>query len=150
MKNLNIVRLLLGGLASAAVIYLAEYIVNGVILAHGWMLWGAVVNRSFVTPPEGVSMALWAAQALIAGIAGTFVYAAILDWVGIRMRAAYISALVVWSVGWLGMSLDKLALGVEPAKMIHYNMLAALLACLVGQYLASLIYRDKDMPQDDA
>lgn len=143
MQNLNIIRLLLAGLASAVVIYLAEFIVNGLILGHAWLMWSAVASRVFVMPAEGLSYALWAAQALVAGITGAFVYAAIRDWVGIRMRAAYISALVVWAVGWLAMSFDKLAMGVEPAKMIHYNMLAALLACLAGSFLISVIYKHK-------
>ncbi|HVZ30359.1 MAG TPA: hypothetical protein VG839_08190 [Asticcacaulis sp.] len=143
MKNLNIVRLLLAGLVSGIIIYGFEAVTNAVILGHDWLLWSALATRLFVMPNEGLSLALWAGQALIAGWVGTFVFAAIKDWVGMRQRAAYMSGLIVWAPGWLGLSLDNLAVGVVPAKMVYDNLLAALLGCLIGQMVASLIYRDK-------
>ena len=143
MKQLDIVRLVMAGLVSGIVIYVVESILNGVILAADWKAWSVVASQIFRMPPETNSLIFWGIQALIAGWAGTFVYAAIRAWVGVNLRAAYISGLAVWAVGWLGMSFDKLALGIEPNKMIFYNLLAALLACLLGQVAASFIYRDK-------
>lgn len=143
MKQLDIVRFVLAGLVSGIVIYVIESILNGVILAGDWKAWSVVAAQIFRMPPEANSLIFWGVQALIAGWAGTFVYAAIREWVGVNLRAAYIAGLVVWAVGWLGMSFDKLALGIEPTKMIYYNLLAALLACLLGQVAASFIYRDK-------
>jgi hypothetical protein len=142
MKNLNIVRLLLAGLVSGIIIYGFEAVTNGVILGHDWKLWSAFATRVFEMPDEGLSLALWAGQALIAGWVGTFVFAAIKDWVGVRPRAAYMSGLIVWATGWLGLSLDNLAVGVVPAKMVFDNLLAALLGCLIGQMVASFIYKD--------
>ncbi len=143
MKSLNPVRLILAGLASGVIIYLFETITNAVILGTDWKIWSAMAAVNFRMPDETASLVFWFIQALIAGVAGMFIYAGIRTWVGVNMRAAYISGLVVWAVGWLGMSLDKLALGIEPAKMIYYNLLTALLACLLGQIVASLIYKDK-------
>ena len=143
MKHLDLLRLVLAGLASGIIIYGVESVLNGVILGTDWKLWSLVASRVFTMPAETKSLIFWGIQALIAGWAGTFVYAAIRTWVGVNLRAAYVSGLVVWAVGWLGMSFDKLALGIEPTKMIYYNLLAALLACLLGQVAASFIYRDK-------
>ena len=143
MKQLDIVRLVLAGLVSGIVIYVVESILNGVILGADWKVWSVVASQVFRMPAETKSLILWGLQALLAGLIGTVVYAAIRTWVGVNLRAAYISGLIVWSVGWLGMSFDKLALGIEPTKMIYYNLLAALLACLLGQVAASFIYKDK-------
>jgi hypothetical protein len=143
MKNLNIVRLLLAGLVSGLIIYGFEAVTNTVILGHDWQMWSAFAVRVFIMPSEGLSLVLWGVQALIAGWVGTLVFAAIKDWVGMRQRAAYISGLIVWATGWLGLSFDNLAVGVVPAKMVFDNLLAALFGCLIGQMVASLIYRDK-------
>lgn len=143
MKYLNVPRFVLAGLVSGIIIYVIESILNAVILGGDWKIWSAIASRTFPMPPETNSLIFWALQALIAGWAATFVYAAIRAWVGVNLRAAYISGLVVWAVGWLGMSFDKLAMGIEPVKMIYYNLLAALLALLVGQVAASFIYKDK-------
>ena len=142
-KNLNIVRLVLAGLASGVIIYVVEGVTNGAILAHGWKLWSAVAERAFVMPDATYSLIMWGVQALIAGLVGAFVYAGIRVWTGVNLRAAYVSGLIIWAVGWLGMSMDKLALGVEPHKFIYYNLLAALLGCLIGQIAGSFIYKDK-------
>ena len=143
MKQINLMRLILGGLVSGIIIYVIEAITNAVILGKDWQMWGTVAKTVFPMPSESVSLIHWALQALIAGIAGTFIYAGIRTWVGANLRAAWISGLIIWVVGWLGMSFDKMAMGIEPAKMVHYNVLAALLACLLGQVVASLIYKDK-------
>ena len=142
MKQLNVLRMVLAGLVSGFIIYAFEGVTNGVILSHGWKLWAALANRVFVLPDANYSLIMWGIQALIAGLIGAFVYAAIRVWVGINLRAAYISAVIIWGVGWLGMSMDKLALGVEPTGFVHDNLLAALLGCLVGQIAVSFIYKD--------
>lgn len=143
MKSLNIPRLILAGMVSGVIIYFALFIANGVILSREWGLWKVFADRVFQMTPEGLSLVFWAAQAAITGVAGTFIYAAIRRWIGVNLRAAYVSALLVWSTGWLGMSFDKLAFGIEPARMIYYNLLAALLGCLTGQFAAAYIYKDK-------
>ncbi len=143
MKQINLVRLILGGLVSGIIIYVIEAITNAVILGKDWQMWGTVAKTVFPMPSESVSLIHWALQALVAGIGGTFIYAGIRTWAGANLRAAWISGLIIWAVGWLGMSFDKMAMGIEPAKMVHYNVLAALLACLLGQVAASFIYKDK-------
>ena len=143
MKQLDILRLILAGLASAAIIYIIEAITNTAVLGKDWEAWKTVVGTVVTFPSETASLIHWALQALVAGVAGTFIYAGIRTWVGTNLRAAWISGVIIWAVGWLGMSFDKMAMGVEPAKMVHYNVLAALLACLLGQIAASYIYKDK-------
>lgn len=95
MKQINLVRLILGGLVSGIIIYVIEAVTNAVILGKDWQMWGTVAKTVFPIPSESVSLIHWALQALVAGIAGTFIYA------GIR----------TWAVGWLGMSFDKMAWG---------------------------------------
>ena len=143
MKHLNIVRLILAGLVSAVIIFVFEGVANGVVLSDDWKVWAAFAGKVFIMPSVGYSMTLWAVQALAAGLSGAFIYAGIHKWVGAKMRAAYVSALLIWAPGWLGLTLDKMAMGVETLKLLDFNLLAALLGCLVGQFAASFIYRDK-------
>ncbi|MCR6660932.1 MAG: hypothetical protein NVV72_16940 [Asticcacaulis sp.] len=143
MKQINLLRLILGGLVSGIIIYVIEAVTNAVILGKDWQMWGAVAKTVFPMPSESVSLVHWALQALVAGIAGTYIYAGIRTWAGANLRAAWVSGLLIWAVGWLGMSFDKMAMGIEPARMVHYNVLAALIACLLGQVAASYVYKDK-------
>ncbi len=142
MKQLNLVRMILGGLLSGVILYVFEGVTNTLILGSQWKSWGLIANQVFATPPEGLSLTYWAIQALIAGLAGTFVYAAIRAWVGVNLRAAYISALVVWATGWLGMAMDQKAMGLEPPILVYGNLLAALLGLLAGQIAASFVYKE--------
>jgi hypothetical protein len=143
MKSLDVMRLIMGGLVSGIIIYIIESLTNAVILGKDWQVWGAVAKTVYPMPPESIPLIHWALQALISGIAGTFIYAGIRTWTGANLRSAWISGLIIWGVVWLGMSMDKIAMGIEPHKMIHYNLLAALPACLLGQVAASFIYKDK-------
>ncbi len=150
MKHLNIARLFIAGIVSGVVIYVFESVTNAVILGHDWKLWGAVADRVFVMPAPGLSLAYWGVQSLVAGVVGAFVYAGLRTWIGNSLRAGWVSGVLIWAVGWLGLSFDKLAMGIEPHKMVYYNLLAALLGCLVGQVLVSLIYKDMITSKDKA
>ncbi len=144
MKQLNSVRLVLAGLVSAVILYVFEGVTNAVILAGPWKSWGLIADRVFVMPSPGASLMFWGLQALVAGLVAAFVYAAIRAWVGVNLRAAWLSAIVVWGVGWLGMTFDKMAMGLEPPILMYGNLLAALLGLLAGQIAASFVYKDRD------
>ncbi|ESQ73858.1 hypothetical protein [Asticcacaulis sp. AC402] len=143
MQNLNGSRLVLGGVTSGVIVFALLAITNTAILGAVWEDWLAIAKPVFPMPYQNISIGLWAGQSIIAGLVGTFIYAAIKDWIGAKLRASYVSGLLVWAVGWLGLSLDKLAIGVESEKTIYYNLLAALLGCLIGQFVASHIYKDR-------
>ncbi|MGZ3305115.1 MAG: hypothetical protein ACXU8U_04570 [Asticcacaulis sp.] len=143
MKNLNPLRLIIAGLVSGLILYLFESITNGVILAGPWKSWSLITSRAFAMPSMATSLTFWGLQALVAGLAAVFVQVLIKDWAGNRLRAAYVSALIVWVPGWLGLSFDKIALGLEPPLMIYANLLTALLGLLAGQYAAGYIYKDR-------
>lgn len=144
MKQLNVVRLVLAGLVSAIILYVFEGVTNAVILAGPWKSWGLIADRAFVMPSPGTSLMFWGLQALVGGLVAAFVYTAIRAWVGVNLRAAWLSAVVVWGAGWLGMTLDKMAMGLEPPILMYGNLLAALLGLLVGQIAGSFIYKDNE------
>ena len=147
MKYLNLTRLILGGVLSGVVLYIFEGVTNTLILGDQWKSWDLIAGQVFAMPPMGVSLVYWAVQALVAGLAGTFIYAAIRAWVGVDLRAAYMSGLIVWAVGWLGMAMDQKAMGLEPPILVYGNLLAALLGLLAGQMAASFVYRDRAAPE---
>jgi len=143
MKNLNLPRMILCGLLSGFILYVVLGVTNGLILAGQWKAWALIAQQVFAMPSQGYSLTFWAIQALIAGLTASFVHAGLLAWVGIRFRAAYVSALVVWATGWLGMAMDQKAMGLEPPILVYGNLLAALLGLLAGQFAGSFVYRDR-------
>ncbi len=143
MKSFNLLRWLLAGLAWAVIIYLFEMVANTAILGKDWAAFGLITAKAYPAPDMTVSLVHWGLQALVAGLGGAFIYAASHAWFDSRMKAGLASGFIVWMVGWLGMTFDKMAMGNEPAKMMHINLLFVIAACLLAGVVTTYIYKDK-------
>ncbi len=143
MKTFNVLRWALAGLAMAVVIYVLEAVANTAVLGNDWKDWAANADKVFRMPNPAISLVHWALQALVAGLAGAYIHAAGHRWVGKPLASGLAAGFVIWAVGWLGMTMDKMAMGIEPMKVMHINLLFAFIGCMLGGVAVSYIYKDK-------
>ena len=143
MKGFNPLRWLLAGLVFGVIIYVLEAIANTAVLGKDWMAWAAITAKAYPAPNETMSLIHWGFQALVGGLVGAFIYAASHAWFDDKVKAGLSAGFIIWAVGWLGMTFDKMAMGNEPMKLLHVNLLFAIAACLLGGVATAYIYKDK-------
>ena len=140
--KINILKLSLAAILAAIVIFGAESVANAVILKTQWEVWAAQAKKAFIAPSMTYSMSLWALQSVIGGIGIAWIFACDETRMANRLNSALKAGFIVWFVGWFGAGLDKMAMGVQNGQLMHINLIAALLGCLIGGWLISLDYKD--------
>ena len=142
MSKINTGRMILGGLAAAAIIFVINGIMNGVILKDELLEWAHGIGDLIHPPAQSVSMGLWALMCLVYGIAGTWLYAAIRPRYGAGPRTALLAGLALWIVSKLTVALDLIALGLIPGQIIAEQTLGGLVAIMLGVFCGAWAYRE--------
>ncbi len=144
MANINVKRVLLGGVVAGAVIFVVTGVGNGAILASQLQDWIHSMGDLMHPPAQPVQMALWALMCLVDGAAGVWIYAASRPRFGAGPKTALLAGLSVWLVGRFAVALDLTALGLFPAPIALGQLIGGLVAIMGGVFLGAWLY--KEMP----
>ncbi len=142
MAEMNILRLVLGGLAAGVTTFLLTGLVNATVLAPSLKDWAASTGSTLRPPAQPLAMSIWGVMSLVIGIAGVWVYAAISPRFGVGYRTALIAGLAVWTVNKFAVCFDLTALGVFPKMLLTGLALGGLLAIEGGVLVGAWLYRD--------
>ena len=142
MSKINTGRVILGGLAAGAIIFVINGLVNGVLLKGELLDWAQGMGDLIHPPAQGVSMGLWTLMCLVYGIGGTWIYAAIRSRYGAGPRTALLAGLALWVMSKLTVALDLIALGLIPGQIIAEQSLGGLVAIMLGVFCGAWVYRE--------
>lgn len=142
MSKINAGRVLLGGVAAGAVIFVINGVVNGVILKGELLAWAHGMGDLIHPRAPSTSMGLWTLMCLVYGIGGTWIYAAIRPRYGAGPRTALLAGLALWVMSKLTVALDLIALGLIPGQIIAEQALGGLVAILLGVFCGAWAYRE--------
>lgn len=98
MGQINLGRVLLGGLVAGVVINVGEFLLNGVILADAME---AMYETMGTEEPGGTAMVVWVILGFVMGIALVWLYAAIRPRFGPGPRTAAIAGAGAWIFAYL-------------------------------------------------
>jgi len=115
MGNINITRMLLGGLFAGLVICFGEYVLGWLILGEQW---AEVLTEAGTGELGGGQIGSFAVVGLLYGIALIWIYAAIRPRFGPGPRTAIVAGLTMWVVAWLLVSSYVIVIGVYPAGLL--------------------------------
>jgi hypothetical protein len=76
MGQINWTRVVLGGVVAAVILFVAGFIIHGLILGPDWMAWGAAGHMPLALS-HGAMTVVWIIVSLINGITGVWIYASI-------------------------------------------------------------------------
>jgi hypothetical protein len=136
MANINIGRVVLGGLAAGVILCLGEYVLNDIVLADRMKVYYHAHN--FKTPGTS-AIAVAVVMTLVLGIVIVLGYAAIRSRFGPGPKTAVIAALFAWFGVYLYNFVVGNALGLLPTDflpiLLGWGIVEYILAALVGAWL---------------
>jgi len=141
MGNINVARVLLGGLLAGLVIGFGEYILGWLILGGQW---AEVLAESGTGEFGGGQIASFAIVALLYGIALIWIYAAIRPRFGPGPKTAVVAGLTMWVVAWLLMSAFLLVIGVYPASLLIAATVWALFELPIAAVAGAWLYQESE------
>jgi hypothetical protein len=142
MKPINWRRVMLGGLLAGVVMNIAEAALHGGVLAQD----GADLLKSLnVTyTPNAPDLVALIVMTFILGIAGVWLYAAILPRYGQSSKTAVIAGLAVWVLAhlWSGVYIGAGLTGLVPPKLAYLPIAWGLIEAPVAVWVGALLYKE--------
>jgi hypothetical protein len=139
MGNINMRRVVLGGLAAGLLINISEFVLNAIVLADDMTAAMAALNR----PPVDNSMILWfVVLAFGIGLMTVWVYAAVRPRFGPGVRTAICASLLIWGLAFLYPNLFIVIMGLFPTKLMMIATVWGLAELLVAGVAGAWIYTE--------
>jgi hypothetical protein len=139
MANINIGRVILGGLIAGLIINIGEFVLNAIVLASQW----TAVTESIHRPPVGPSqIILFNILGFIEGIAAVWTYAAIRPRFGAGPRTAVYAALLIWLTCYFLVNAYPAVLGIFPASMLVILLAEGIVEIIVATVAGAWFYRE--------
>ena len=135
MSNINVPRLVAGGLIAGLVQNVADFLVNGGLLGAQW----EACMRALHFVPTAATMGVFVGVNFVFGLAMVWIY------VGFRprfgLKAAALAAGIVWIVASAAYA-GVVAMGVFPLQLALISHSAGLAGMLVSSFAGAATYRE--------
>ena len=132
MGQINVGRVIIGGIVAAVILFIAGFIIHGLILGADWA----------AAPSHGAAIVIWIIVSLVTGLTGVWIYAGIRPRYGAGAKTALIAGLMVWLVGGLVGALAECALGNVPHNIIVAGAIGYLIADLIAIVAGAYFYQE--------
>jgi hypothetical protein len=142
MGNINIGRWIIGGVVCAIILFIVDFIVNGVILMQQW----AAAMAALQQPPMGESVGeivIFAILNLIVGLTAVWIYIGIRPRFGPGAKTAVYAGLATWLIGYLVPNAFFLATGLFPAHLLWTLIIIALIQVPVATVAGAWLYQEE-------
>ena len=141
MGNINITRVLLGGLLAGLVIIVGECILSEVILGEQWADFLAEAGTGEL---GGGQIAALAIVALLYGFALIWIYVAIRPRFGSGPKTAVVAGLTMWVVAWLLVSAYIIVIGLYPAGLMIAATVWGLFELPIAAVAGAWLYQESE------
>ena len=144
MKQVNVGRIILGGVVAALIINAIEWVINGVVLKADWEAAMQSLNRP--TEVSGFAIAVYNIIGLLEGIIGVWLYAAISGRYGSGPITRAKAGLVTWTLVSLIPNLGLLPSHLLPGRLMMFTSVVDFVAILLGITMGAILYREEAAP----
>ena len=142
MGTMNRARVYLGGLLAGVFIFFADYLLHGLMLGTDWKAAMAALGKPDTGQNMASSMGLFFAQALVIGIAATWVYASIRPRYGAGPGTAARGGLWVWIMASVSPCIVNTALGLFPSRLVLVPLVGDLIIIMLASQIAGALYKE--------
>jgi hypothetical protein len=141
MGRINCTRVIVGGIVAAVILFIAGFIIHGLILEPDWTAWHAAGHMPLVLSHAAMTV-IWIVVSLINGLTGVWIYAGIRPRYGAGAKTALIAGLMLWLVGGLVAALAQYALGNVPHNIVVVGAIGSLIADLIAIVAGAYFYQE--------
>jgi hypothetical protein len=141
MGQINVGRVVIGGIVAAVILFIAGFIIHGLILGADWATWGKEGHMPLALS-QGAMTVVWIILSLINGVTGVWIYAGIRPRYGAGAKTALIAGLMLWLVGGLVAALAQFALGNVPHNVVVVGAIGGLIADLIAIVAGAYFYQE--------
>lgn len=141
MSQMNMGRVVIGGLVAGLVMNVIDAAANGYLLAAQWQAEANTLNATVMNRAATMSNIGWVGVDFVLGIATIWTYAAIRPRFGKGPRTAMIAAGVMFVVGHLFYA-SYVFNGLFSASLIGASSVAGLVATAAGAYVGGALYQE--------
>ncbi len=141
MGNINLTRVLLGGLLAGVVINVGEGILNELILRGDWE--AAMQALQLPMVGGGSQGVLFLVLGFVLGIVAVCIYASIRPRFGAGVKTAVIAGLTVWVLIYIGFGFPFLA-GVFPTKLFWISAVWGLVEVPLATVAGAWVYKENE------
>ncbi len=139
MANINLSRVLLGGLCAGFVIVIGELILNGVILGTQF---SAQREKLGLGDPTFSELSIGVILTLFYGVILIWIYAAIRPRFGAGPKTAFIAAITFWTIAYVLFLLTLWASSLVSLNFAVFSILWGLLEAPAAAFLGASLYRE--------
>jgi hypothetical protein len=143
MANINLGRVVLGGLLAGVVLNVGESILNIAIVGGQWE--EAMVNLGLEPAGTG-SMVYWIIYGFVMGIAMVWLYAGLRPRLGPGPKTAAITGLFMWFVAWLLPSLSFGLMGLFPMNLMAISIIWGVFEVPIAAVAGAWLYTEGGAP----
>ena len=142
MGNINIGRLILGGVVAGIILFVVDFILNGVILAQQWNDAMTALGKPAMT--ENASTIVVAIILnLVVGLTALWIYTGIRPRYGASVQTAVYAGLAVWVLGYLVTNIFLLAFGLLPAGVLWAGIIVGVIEVPVATVAGAYLYKEE-------
>jgi hypothetical protein len=141
MGQINWTRVVIGGIVAAVILFIAGFMIHGVILGADWMAWQQAGHMPLALP-HGEAIVIWIILSLVNGFTGVWIYAGIRPRYGAGAQTALIAGFILWVTGGLAAALAQFALGNVPHKVVWVGAICGLIADLIAIVAGAYFYKE--------
>ncbi len=141
MGQINVGRLVIGGIVAGVILFVAGFIIHGAILGSRWMAWQSTGHMPLAMSHAG-AIVIWIIVSLVNGFTGLWIYAGIRPRYGAGAKTALIAGFLLWLAGGLATALGSFALGNLPQGIIIIGGVGALVADLIAIVGGAYFYKE--------
>ena len=139
MTNINVGRVLLGGLVAGVVLNIGESILNGLVLAQSMK---ADFDRLHLPDPGSTFIVRAVTITFLLGIVLVYLYAAIRPRFGPGVKTAICAGLIAWFFVYLYAGYIQEALGLVSSKPFMTGLIWGLVEYPVGAIAGAWVYKE--------
>ncbi|MBX3134084.1 MAG: hypothetical protein KF689_11955 [Gemmatimonadaceae bacterium] len=139
MGQINVGRMLLGGLVAGVVVNVGETLLNGVFLMDQWTAAREALNAG---PEPASALAYYVVYGFLVGLVMVALYASIRPRFGPGAKTAAIAGLFVWTASCLGFAVLNLASGLYPQGLVWTGAVGELVLFPVAAVVGAMVYRE--------
>ena len=144
MASINTSKLWMAGVAAFMVLYVADGLVNGVLLAEQWAAYQKSIGKTGEF--SGGQLAIFAVLDLIAGMAVAWIYASIRPRFGSGPATAVRAGVVAWVLTALLPNAFLIASEAMPASLLWIGIGCAVVQYVIAALIAGFVYKEEAAP----
>ena len=139
MNNINLGRVLLGGLLAGLVLNIGEYLLNEVVLGKEMT---AFFSRHNFHDPGGTFIAIAVALTFVLGIVIVLIYALIRPRLGPGPKAAIVAALIAWFATYIYTGIINGVLFAVPSNALLIGIIWGFVEYALGALAGAWAYKE--------